>query len=223
MKLNPNQALIVHSGGADSTICLHWAIQRFESVQAITFDYGQRHIIELEAAADICSQLSITQKVVPINSFSALGGNSLVDHEQSIATESKELPNTFVPGRNLIFMTFAAAWAYQISAKHLVTGVCQTDFSGYPDCRADTMTALKKSMQLGMEADFELHTPLMDLNKAESILMAQKLTGCMDSLALSHTCYEGQRPPCGACPSCILRAKGFAEVGVSDPLLTVKN
>jgi 7-cyano-7-deazaguanine synthase len=219
MKLLSNKALVVHSGGADSTICLHWALDRFDDVEAITFDYGQRHRIELDAAADICNKLKIKQKVVKIDSFSQLGGNALVDHQQDIEIKDGELPSTFVPGRNLIFMTFAAAWSYQIQAQHLVTGVCQTDFSGYPDCRANTMEALEKSLQLGMEANFVLHTPLMHIDKAESIRMAQQLEGCLDSLGLSHTCYEGQRPPCGSCPSCVLRAKGFQEVGIQDPLL----
>jgi 7-cyano-7-deazaguanine synthase len=213
-----SHALVVHSGGADSTICLHWALKNFEKVEAISFDYGQRHHIELEAAATICKRLGIPHKVVGIDSFKALGGNALVDAKIQIEHRAKQLPSTFVPGRNLIFMTLAAAWAWQIKAKHLVTGVCQTDYSGYPDCRADTMEALQLSLNLGMESDFTIHTPLMHLSKADSIKLAQTLPGTMESLAFSHTCYEGKTPPCGTCPSCLLRAKGFAEIGIVDPL-----
>ena len=215
----PRQALVIFSGGADSTICLHWAMENFDNVQAITFNYGQRHHVELLAAEAICSRLKIPQKLVPINSFKALGGNALVDENIKISTQGQQLPSTFVPGRNLIFITLAAAWAWQIGAQHLVTGVCQTDFSGYPDCRANTMEALQNSINLGMESNMTIHTPLMHLTKAQSIQMAQKIPGTLESLAFSHTCYEGRTPPCGCCPSCLLRAKGFAEIGLADPLL----
>lgn len=217
--LEESRALVVHSGGADSTICLHWAIDCYEMVSAITFDYGQRHRIELDCAASICERLGVEQKVVTLESLSQLGGNSLTDHKTTIETPEGELPNTFVPGRNLLFMTLAGAWAWQVGAKHLVTGVCETDFSGYPDCREETMKALEQSLNLGMESNFEIHTPLMHVSKAQSVLMARDLDGCLDSLAYSHTCYEGQYPPCGQCPSCVLRAKGFAEAGMTDPLI----
>lgn len=217
--LNEGRALVVHSGGADSTICLHWAIKNFEQVSAITFDYGQRHRIELDCAAKICQLLDVEQKVVTLDSLSQLGGNSLMDHNAVIETKEGELPNTFVPGRNLLFMTLAGAWAWQIGAKHLITGVCETDFSGYPDCREDTMRSLESTLNLGMESQFSIHTPLMHLNKAQSIKMAEGLEGCLNSLAYSHTCYEGEFPPCGKCPSCLLRAKGFEDAGIPDPLV----
>lgn len=214
-----SSALVVHSGGADSTICLHWALERFDHVQAITFDYGQRHKVEIEAATTICERLGIEQVIVPIDSFRALGGNALVDHEAAIEVPEKGLPSTFVPGRNLIFLTLAAARAWSIGADHIITGVCQTDFSGYPDCREDTIAALQQALRLGIEQEFTLHTPLMHLDKAQSIALAKDMPGCLDSLAWSHTCYEGQVPPCGHCPSCVLRAKGFVNLGVPDPLL----
>lgn len=193
---------------------------RYKEVQAITFDYGQRHKVELEAAKKICEINNIPQKLVPFESFAVLGGNSLLDGDMDIESPDGEdgLPNTFVPGRNLIFLNLAAAWAYQLKTQNLVTGVCQTDFSGYPDCREDTMQALEKSIQLGMEADLKIITPLMHVDKGDSISMAQEL-GALESLAYSHTCYEGQVPPCGKCPSCILRAKGFEKIGMKDPLL----
>jgi 7-cyano-7-deazaguanine synthase len=211
---------VVHSGGADSTICLHWALDQFNKVSAITFDYGQRHRNELLAAQKICQQLNIPQKVLPISSIPALGGNALVDNNLAIEEQEDQLPSTFVPGRNLIFLTLAAAWAYQLKAKHLVTGVCQTDFSGYPDCRQSTIQSLEQTLRHGIDEPFKIHCPLMFLSKAQSIELAQTLEGCLESLAHSHTCYEGQYPPCGVCPSCQLRAKGFAEVGIADPLLT---
>ena len=128
-----------------------------------------------------------------------------------------DLPNTFVPGRNLIFLTFAAAFAWQRGIVDLVSGVAQTDYSGYPDCRRDTIDALEQSLNLGMERTFTLHTPLMNLSKKETVELAQDL-GAMNAMALTHTCYNGERPPCGQCPACQLRAKGFLEAGIADPL-----
>jgi 7-cyano-7-deazaguanine synthase len=126
---------------------------------------------------------------------------------------------TFVPGRNLIFLTFAAAYAYQRGIRHLVIGVAQTDYSGYPDCREGTITALQHALRLGMESDVTIHTPLMHLSKKETVELARDL-GALPAMALTHTCYNGERPPCGQCAACELRARGFAEAGVADPLLT---
>ena len=143
--------------------------------------------------------------------------------EDGVAVESGEdeetgLPNTFVPGRNLVFLTFAAALAYQQGCGHLVTGVAQTDYSGYPDCREDTLTALQQSLRLGMEFDVTLHTPLMHLSKAQTVELAREV-GALEAMAYTHTCYNGVQPPCGVCPACELRAKGFAEAGIADPLV----
>ena len=131
-----------------------------------------------------------------------------------------QLPNTFVPGRNLVFLTYAAAFAYQRGARHLVTGVAQTDYSGYPDCREETIAALTTAINLGMETELQIHTPLMHLSKADTVLLAQEV-GALAALADTHTCYNGKRPPCGACQACLLRAKGFNEAGIADPLLAV--
>jgi 7-cyano-7-deazaguanine synthase len=219
---NSQQALVVLSGGQDSTTCLYWAIQKFgqENVSAVTFDYGQRHCIELDCAAQIAQMAGISHVVLPINTFSALGGTALTDDSVEVPDEAPEgeLPITFVPGRNLIFLTYAAALAYQKGIGNLVTGVAQTDYSGYPDCREDTLQALEKSIQLGMEYDIKLHTPLMFMTKAETVKLAQEC-GAMEALSYSHTCYRGEQPPCGHCPSCELRAKGFSEAGVADPLV----
>ncbi|MDA3960154.1 MAG: 7-cyano-7-deazaguanine synthase QueC [Planctomycetota bacterium] len=221
MDLDTNAAVVVLSGGQDSTICLAWAQRRFARVAAITFDYGQRHRVELGAAHAVAAAAQVMEhKVLRVSSLAELGGNALTSDE-AVTNELREkdgLPNTFVPGRNLVFMTLAAAWAYQIGAAELVTGVCQTDFSGYPDCRAATMAALQTALREGMAAPFTIHTPLMDLSKAESVHLAQEVDA-MELLAYSHTCYNGAIPPCGTCPACELRAKGFAEAGVADPLL----
>jgi 7-cyano-7-deazaguanine synthase len=158
---------------------------------------------------------------VPIDTFKALGGDALTDATIDVASQpltETGLPNTFVPGRNLIFLTFAAAFAYQRGISHLVTGVAQTDFSGYPDCREETISALQSALRLGMESDVEIHTPLMNLSKKQTVLLAREL-GAIPAMALTHTCYNGERPPCGSCPACQLRAKGFAEAGIADPLL----
>ena len=128
------------------------------------------------------------------------------------------LPNTFVPGRNLVFLTFAAAYAYQRDIAHLVTGVAQTDYSGYPDCRTETISALQQALRLGMETEVNIHTPLMHLSKKATVELARDL-GALPAMALTHTCYNGARPPCGTCAACELRAKGFAEAHIADPLL----
>jgi len=216
-------ALVVLSGGQDSTTCLYWAIDRFgrDNVEAVTFDYGQRHRIELECARQVAQGAGVRQTELPIDTFAALGGNSLTDAEIEVAEgASGELPNTFVPGRNLVFLTFAAAYAWQRGMADIVTGVAQTDYSGYPDCRRETIESLSSTLKLGMEREFVIHTPLMNLSKKETVLLAQKL-GAIDAMSQTHTCYEGKRPPCGQCPACVLRAKGFAEAGISDPLVAV--
>lgn len=212
-------ALVVLSGGQDSTTCLYWALQRFATVSAITFDYGQRHRVELDCARRIAEQAGVGHLQVPVSSLAALGGNSLTDASISVQTGDTEgLPNSFVPGRNLLFLTLAAAHAWQGGIRHLVTGVAQTDYSGYPDCRSETIAALQEALRLGMESDVTIHTPLMHLSKKDTVLLAKEC-GALDAMALTHTCYNGARPPCGECPACVLRARGFAEAGIPDPLL----
>lgn len=217
-----SKALVVLSGGQDSTTCLYWAINEFghENVSSISFDYGQRHAVELESARKVAEIAAVAHDVLPINTFAVLGGNALTDDidVKSEVNRDTQLPNTFVPGRNLIFLTFAAAYAYQRDIEHLVTGVAQTDYSGYPDCRENTLSSLEQTLRLGMEYNITIHTPLMNLNKADTVELADKL-GAMDAMAYTHTCYNGQQPPCGQCQACILRAKGFAEAGRTDPLI----
>jgi len=221
MQANPEAAVVLFSGGQDSTTCLAWAMARYRRVECVTIDYGQRHRVELDAAARIARAVGVPQQVIPCDSFRALGGNSLTGTEavQSGVNAATGLPNSFVPGRNLVFITLAAAYAWQRGISELVTGVCQTDYSGYPDCRLDTMNALQEALRHGMDAPFTIHAPLMTLTKAETVTLIRDL-GRLELLRLSHTCYNGAIPPCGTCPACVLRAKGFAEAGVADPLLT---
>ena len=212
--------LVVFSGGQDSTTCLHWALRTFAVVEAIFFDYGQRHASELQAAEAIAGRLKVPLRVFRLDFFTELGGNALVDPGLAIAPVPEHgLPNTFVPGRNLIFLTYAASYAFTRDIRDLVTGVCQTDYSGYPDCRDATIKSLETALGLGLgyESGFAIHTPLMFKSKAESVLWAKEL-GALESLAYSHTCYEGKFPPCGKCPACMLRKKGFEEAGIADPL-----
>lgn len=226
MNRSANRALVVLSGGQDSTTCLYWAIDRFgrENVSSVTFDYGQRHRIELDCARRVAEHAGVANVCLPIDTFAALGGDALTDDSIAVddtADAESDLPVTFVAGRNLIFLTFAAAYAYRHEIGHLVTGVAQTDYSGYPDCREETIAALQKTISLGMDRELQIHTPLMHISKKETVELAVEL-GALEAMALTHTCYNGQQPPCGQCAACELRTKGFAEAGVPDPLLSVK-
>jgi 7-cyano-7-deazaguanine synthase len=219
-RVTEGAAVVLLSGGQDSTTCLAWALERFARIECVTIDYGQRHRVELDAAVRVAAAAGVPQVCIPCDSFSALGGNSLTTStavETALDPETG-LPNTFVPGRNLVFLTLAASFAWQRGIADLVTGVCQTDYSGYPDCRADTMEALQTALRAGMDFPLNIHTPLMHLTKAETVVMLRDL-GHLDLLKQSHTCYNGQIPPCGQCPACVLRAKGFAEAGIPDPLM----
>lgn len=223
MKLDMGKALVVLSGGQDSTTCLFWSMQKFgsENVSAVTFDYGQRQRVELTCAGKIADDANIVWECLPIDTFSALGGNSLTDEDIAVENEidnESGLPNTFVPGRNLIFLTLAAAWAWRRKIGNIVTGVAQTDYSGYPDCREETIASLEQTLSLGLDSELQLHAPLMHRSKKETVEMAQSL-GALEAMRLTHTCYKGERPPCGDCAACKLRARGFAEAGIEDPLL----
>ena len=223
MQDDEQKALVVLSGGQDSTTCLYWAIDRFglAAVDTLTFDYGQRHRIELDCAAKVAEFAGVGNTCLPIDTLAALGGDSLTDPDIDVNNDTDAdtgLPNTFVPGRNLIFLTYAAAFAYRRGIQNLVTGVAQTDYSGYPDCREETVIALQHALRLGMECDVTIHTPLMHLSKKETVGLVSDLGG-LPAMAHTHTCYNGEQPPCGHCPACVLRAKGFAEAGIVDPLL----
>jgi 7-cyano-7-deazaguanine synthase len=223
-------ALVLFSGGQDSATCLAWALDRFDHVETVGFDYGQRHKVELEVRAafraDIAARFPAwapklgEDHRLKLDALAAVSDTALT-REAEITMGKNGLPNTFVPGRNLIFLTFAAALAYRRGLRHIVTGVCETDFSGYPDCRDDTVKALQVALNLGMESRFVLHTPLMWIDKAETWRMAERLggTALVDSVVEdTHTCYLGDRTHrhdwgygCGTCPACTLREKGYRE------------
>ncbi|MGK0553193.1 7-cyano-7-deazaguanine synthase QueC [Macrococcus capreoli] len=208
-QLKQDKALVVFSGGQDSTTCLFWAMDRFKDVEVVTFNYGQRHALEIEIAQQIAQDLNIKHHILDMSLLSQLSPNALTNHDVAI-THDSDVPNTFVPARNLLFMSFAAALAYQIEAKHIITGVCETDFSGYPDCRDNFIKSLNVTINLSMDMNFEIHTPLMWLDKKETWALADAL-GRLDYVRQNTlTCYEGiPADGCGECPSCLLRNKGL--------------
>lgn len=214
-------SLVLLSGGQDSTICLYWALKHRSPVTCLVFDYNQRHNVEIHSALKIAQMAGVGIKVLQTNLFQDIGGSALLNKNEDISAKHKntELPSSFVPGRNIFLLTVAGMVAYKKGIEDIVTGVCQTDYSGYPDCKHTTIQALEYTLELGMDHTFVIHTPLMWMTKAESIILAKSLHGCMEALAYSHTCYEGEIPPCGKCPSCLLRMAGFKEAGVPDPLI----
>lgn len=208
-QLNNNKALVVFSGGQDSTTCLLWAMERYSDVEGVTFNYGQRHALEIDIAKQIANEQGIKHHILDMSLLSQLSPNALTHHNVAI-THDNNVPNTFVPACNLLFMSFAAALAYQIEAKHIITGVCETDFSGYPDCRDNFIKSLNVTINLSMDVNFEIHTPLMWLDKKETWALADAL-GKLDYVRnKTLTCYEGiPADGCGECPSCKLRNKGL--------------
>ncbi len=222
--MKKEKAIVVFSGGQDSTTCLYWAKREYEEVIALTFDYGQRHRIELNCANKVAGLAQVPHVILPINTFEKLSGNSLIDASMNIpeSVADGEIPNTFVPARNLIFLSFAAAFAYQNQCNTIVTGVSQADCGNYPDCREDTIKALETAISLGLDSPVSIQTPLMDMSKAGTVKLGVEC-GAMEALAHSHTCYQGMIPPCMNCPSCLLRQQGFEEAGIEDPLMTRLN
>lgn len=227
------KALVVLSGGQDSTTCLYWAISQGFDVYAVTFNYGQRHAREIEAAKKIaeCAGISTQHEVVDLG-YSILKGTSplVSGNELEQYADFNSLPGglekTFVPMRNQLFLTVAANRAYVLGCSDLVTGVCQEDSGGYPDCRQDFIDALEEACNHGTFTGepgtldhLQIHTPLMDLTKEESVKLALELENCYSALAWSHTSYDGAYPPVGKDHATLLRAKGFAEAGIPDPLV----
>ena len=207
------QALVVFSGGQDSTTCLFQAMQQYgaENVQAITFAYGQRHGIELERAASIAQELGIRQTVLDLSLITAITHNALTDAQAAIQTDAQGMPNTFVDGRNALFLLYAAIYAKSQNIRDIFIGVCETDFSGYPDCRQIFVQSMNVTLNLAMAYDFRLHTPLMYLTKKETLALADEL-GVLDYIRTrTHTCYLGVDGGCHECPSCLLRERGLAE------------
>ncbi len=235
-----DRALVLFSGGQDSSTCLAWALDRFAHVETVGFDYGQRHRVELDRRQIITGRLRAEfpawsarigkDHTVDLSSLGAISETALT-RETEIKFGAEGLPTTFVPGRNIVFLTFAAALAYRRGTRHIVAGMCETDYSGYPDCRDDTIKALQVALNLGMQRRFVVHTPLMWIDKAQTWQLARDLGG--DPLVSliaedSHTCYLGERGQkhdwgygCGACPACVLRAEGYrkftAEMQHSGP------
>ncbi|KAA9025815.1 7-cyano-7-deazaguanine synthase QueC [Niallia endozanthoxylica] len=207
------KAVVVFSGGQDSTTCLFWAIKNFAEVEAVTFHYNQRHSAEIDCAKNIASTLGIKHHILDMSLLNQLAPNALTRNEIEIEeNKSGGLPSTFVPGRNLLFLSFAGVLAYQIGARHIITGVCETDFSGYPDCRDSFIKALNVSLNLSMDKSFVIHTPLMWLNKAETWELADELDAFDFIRENTLTCYNGiMADGCGECPACKLRRKGLEE------------
>ncbi len=223
-----SSALVLFSGGQDSTVCLAWALSRFDLVETVGFDYGQRHAAELEARPRILAALRMqfpawrdrlgADHLLPLDTLKAIGGSALTD-DVKIEMGEGGLPTTFVPGRNVMFLTAAAALGYRRGIADLVGGMCETDFSGYPDCRDETIRATARALSLGLARDVRVHTPLMWIDKAATWALAHTLGG--DGLvalivAETVTCYEGDRSHrhdwgygCGVCPACALRAAGY--------------
>jgi 7-cyano-7-deazaguanine synthase len=213
MSQTKRKAVVVFSGGQDSTTCLLYAVQQYDEVHAITFDYGQRHVQEIEVARQIATDLGLAaHKVLDVGLLNELAVSALTRDAIPVSNDLQEngLPNTFVPGRNILFLTLAAIYAYQVGADTLITGVCETDFSGYPDCRDEFVKALNHAVKLGMERNVKFDTPLMWLNKAETWALADKI-GRLDYVRQNTlTCYNGViGNGCGECPACKLRAKGL--------------
>ena len=218
----PESALVLFSGGQDSTTCLAWALRRYPHVETIGFQYGQRHHVEMEcrhtvraALAPAYSNLGADHVIDIAGAIAALGTTALTS-DAEITAGADGLPTTFVPGRNLLFLTYAAALAWRRSLRRIIGGMCETDYSGYPDCRDDTIKAMQLALNLGMQRRFVLETPLMWLDKAATWAMADEMGLTSLIIESTHTCYRGDRTHrhtwgygCGVCPACELRADGF--------------
>ena len=211
--INKNTALVVFSGGQDSTTCLFWAKREFKKVVALSFLYGQKHKKEVELAREIARNAGVEFEAMDVSFIGQLGHNSLTDTTMEMDQDkpADSFPNTFVPGRNLFFLSIAAVYARERGINHIVTGVSQTDFSGYPDCRDVFIKSMNVTLNLAMDYPFNLKTPLMYLTKAQTWALADEL-GALDYVRQhTHTCYEGVEGGCGECPSCKLRDKGLQE------------
>lgn len=206
------KALVVFSGGQDSTTCLYWALEHFGQVHTLTFGYGQKHSLEIECAKEIANRAGVDFRYMDMSFIGSLGSNSLTDTSIKMDDSKPEgsFPNTFVPGRNLFFLSTAAVYARENGIRHIITGVSQTDFSGYPDCRDSFIRSLNVTLNLAMDSQFIIHTPLMWLDKAQTWEMADRL-GVLDLVRNDTlTCYNGIKGDgCGHCPSCKLRRDGL--------------
>lgn len=219
--MKPDAAVVLLSGGQDSTTSLFWAKKKFKDVIAISFDYGQRHKIELNSARKIAKFAGVQHEIFNINEYKQIKNTALIDKNISLDKRDKQnndLPSSFVPGRNILFLTIAASYAYTQDIKDIVIGVSQVDYSGYPDCRKNFIKVMENALSAGMDFKFKIHTPLINKSKKDIVLLAKK-SGILSAMKWTHTCYKGKRPGCGKCQACKLRAKGFEEAGIKDPLL----
>ncbi|MGM1048201.1 MAG: 7-cyano-7-deazaguanine synthase QueC [Bacillota bacterium] len=208
--LKNEKAVVVFSGGQDSTTCLFWAKEQFAEVETVTFDYGQRHKYEIQCAAQIAEEQGVKQTVLDMSLLNQLAPNALTRSDMEITEGDDGVPNTFVDGRNLLFLSFAAVLAKQVGARHLVTGVCETDFSGYPDCRDNFIKSLNVTLNLAMDYPFVIHTPLMWLDKADTWELADQMNALDYVRQNTLTCYNGIKGDgCGECPACQLRKAGL--------------
>jgi len=206
------KALVVFSGGQDSTTCLFWALKEFDEVLAVTFDYGQRHKQELEVARKICLDLGIEHHVLDMSLLNQLAPSALTRDDIAITEGENGIPSTFVEGRNMVFLSFAGILAKVKGAKHIVTGVCETDFSGYPDCRDMFIKSQNLTLNLAMDYEFVIHTPLMWLDKSQTWELSDKLGKFEYVKHHTLTCYNGViGTGCGECPACHLRSRGLEE------------
>lgn len=214
MMMNNQAALVVFSGGQDSTTCLYWAKKHFKEVYALSFVYGQKHVKEVELAREIARKAEVHFDVMDVSFIGRLGSNSLTDTSIHMDEEKPDgsFPNTFVPGRNLFFLSIAAVYSRERGIAHMVTGVSQTDFSGYPDCRDSFIKSLNVTLNLAMDEQFVIHTPLMWIDKAQTWALADEL-GVLDIVRRDTlTCYNGvQGDGCGHCPACKLRREGLEQ------------
>ena len=213
-----SQALVIFSGGQDSTTCLGWAKNRYDEVECITFNYNQNHKIEIEQAKKICEKHNVKQTIIDISFLDTLVDSALTSNGDVNKPHErlKHLPASFVPNRNSLFITLSHAYAQKIGAEVLVTGTCETDFSGYPDCRRVFIDSIENTLNLGAEVKIKILTPLMYINKAQTFKLAEEENILNDVLDFSHTCYKGDHTTfnswgygCGTCPSCLLRKKGY--------------
>jgi 7-cyano-7-deazaguanine synthase len=206
------KAIVVFSGGQDSTTCLFWALEQFGEVEVVTFDYNQRHKEEIECAKAIADELNVPHTILDMSLLNQLAPNALTRDDIQIEEKEGELPSTFVDGRNLLFLTFVAIVAKQKGARHIITGVCETDFSGYPDCRDVFVKSLNVTLNLSMDYNFVIHTPLMWLDKAQTWELADELGAFEFVREKTLTCYKGIKGDgCGECPACTLRNNGLQQ------------
>ena len=218
------KAVVIFSGGQDSTTCLYWALNKYDEVEAITFAYGQKHSIEIDQSKIICEMEQVKQTIIDISFLNTLVDSALTSNGNVNEINEKSLPASFVPNRNQLFITLAHAYAQKINYDVLVTGVCQTDYSGYPDCRKDFVNLIAVASNIGSDSNINIETPLMYLTKEETFQLAWDLS-CLDEvIEHSHTCYNGDREHrhdwgygCGECPACVLRKKGFEGFELQNP------